>query len=38
LEQLTVVTLKEFCQNNRLPVEGKKADLLARVEEYFETK
>jgi hypothetical protein len=38
MSQLTVATLKDFCQNSRLPVEGKKADLLARVEEYFETK
>lgn len=38
LNKLTVATLKDFCQMNSLSLAGKKADLLARVEEYFDSK
>lgn len=38
LEKLTVAVLKAFCQLKKLPVSGKKADLVERVNGYFESK
>ena len=38
LAQLTVVQLKDFCTVKKLPVAGKKQDLVERVEGYFENK
>ena len=38
LNKLTVATLKDFCQMNSLSLAGKKADLVARVEEYLDSK
>jgi ATP-dependent DNA helicase 2 subunit 1 len=38
LDKLTLPILKGFCQAKRLPTSGKKADLVDRVNDYFETK
>ncbi|KAF1812589.1 ATP-dependent DNA helicase II subunit 1 [Eremomyces bilateralis CBS 781.70] len=38
LASLTVATLKEFAAEKGIKVSGKKADIVAAVEEYFETK
>ncbi|KAK2739459.1 ATP-dependent DNA helicase II subunit 1 [Myotisia sp. PD_48] len=38
LSKLTVVILKEFLVNNGLSTSGKKADLVERIEEFFEHK
>jgi ATP-dependent DNA helicase 2 subunit 1 len=38
LPSLTVVQLKEFCLSKKMNVGGKKADLVERVEAWFEVK
>lgn len=38
LPTLTVVQLKEFCMAKKIQVTGKKADLVERVEAWFEVK
>jgi ATP-dependent DNA helicase 2 subunit 1 len=38
ISNLTVVQLKEFCTIKRLSVQGKKADLIQRVEQWFENR
>ena len=38
LAQLTVLQLKDFCTVKKMPVGGKKADLVERVETFFENK
>ncbi|KAK2781999.1 ATP-dependent DNA helicase II subunit 1 [Emmonsiellopsis sp. PD_33] len=38
LNKLTVAVLKDFLQAQGLPAVGKKADLIEKVEEYFEQK
>ncbi|QGA14593.1 hypothetical protein EYB26_002249 [Talaromyces marneffei] len=38
LSKLTVAVLKEFLTEKQLSVSGKKADLVERVEEYFDRK
>ena len=36
LNTLTVAQLKDFCTVKTIPVAGKKADLIERIEEWFE--
>jgi ATP-dependent DNA helicase 2 subunit 1 len=36
ISSLTVAQLKDFCTAKRLPVGGKKADLVERIEGWFE--
>jgi ATP-dependent DNA helicase 2 subunit 1 len=38
LASLTVLQLKDFCTAKKIPVGGKKADLVERVEGWFESK
>jgi ATP-dependent DNA helicase 2 subunit 1 len=38
IDKLTLPLLKGFCQAKKLPVTGKKADFVERINEYFETK
>lgn len=38
VEQLTVAVLKEFLHSHGRANAGKKADLVERVEQYFEEK
>lgn len=38
LSKLTVAVLKEFLTEKKLSAAGKKADLVERVEEYFDRK
>jgi ATP-dependent DNA helicase 2 subunit 1 len=38
IASLTVAQLKDFCSMKRLPVGGKKADLVERIEAWFEQK
>ena len=38
LDKLTVAVLKGYCQFKKLPTSGKKADLIQRVIDYFESK
>ena len=35
--KLTVQQLKDFCGVKSLPVSGKKAELVERIEQWFET-
>lgn len=36
--QLTMPILKDFLTSQKLPTSGKKADLVERIEEFFEQK
>jgi ATP-dependent DNA helicase 2 subunit 1 len=38
IQSLTVAQLKDFCSVKKIPVGGKKADLIERIETYFEQK
>ena len=38
LSQLTVQVLKDWCTAKRLPISGKKAEIVERIEGWFETK
>jgi ATP-dependent DNA helicase 2 subunit 1 len=38
LDKLTLPILKSFCHAKRLSTSGKKADLIDRVNDYFEMK
>lgn len=38
VNSMTVAQLKDFCTTKKLPLSGKKADIVERVEAYFESK
>ncbi|KAE9993926.1 hypothetical protein EG327_002550 [Venturia inaequalis] len=38
IDKLTVAVLKQWCGSQSLPTTGKKADLVERIQEYFENK
>ncbi|KAF2763519.1 putative DSB repair complex subunit Ku70 [Pseudovirgaria hyperparasitica] len=38
ISKLTVPILKEWASSKHIPIDGKKADLIERIEEYFENK